>query len=44
MIKKILKSLREDKKYAILTEIDSDCHCMEGEECTCEDDCHCKED
>lgn len=32
------------KKYAILTEIDSDCHCMEGEECTCEDDCHCKED
>ncbi len=37
------------KKYAVLTEIDSqcdcddDCHCKEGGECTCGDDCHCKE-
>lgn len=38
------------KKYAVLTEIDSectcddDCDCKEGGECTCGEDCHCKED
>lgn len=44
------------KKYALLTEIDKDCHCDDecdcedncdcknGGECTCGDDCHCDDE
>ena len=38
----ILKEFEyKDKKYAVLTEINEDCHCGCDDECNCGDECNC---
>ena len=41
----ILKEFEyKEKKYAVLTEINEDCHCGCDEDCECKDNCNCDDD